>query len=261
MSQGYIGYQLSQAILNDVKSREIPRSTACIVTQTVCGRRRPRLPEPHQARGRLHGRGDRQGQGRGHGHHREGGRRPWLAPGGRLPIPKRIVEFDAVRDLVEDGYVGRVHRRRRGCRSSRLRTATWAPPRSSTRTARARSWPPSSAPDMLIILTAVEKVCINFNTPEQEEISEMTVEEAREYIKQGQFAPGSMLPKVEACIEYVEKYPRARRSSPRWSARPRDFAARRAPLSSPIKLLEIGVAPKVCDRGGGPRRCARRIQL
>ena len=61
--------------------------------------------------------------------------------------------------------------------------------------------------DMLIILTAVEKVCINFNTPEQEQISEMTVSQAREYIAQGQFAPGSMLPKVEACIEYVEAYP------------------------------------------------------
>ena len=60
---------------------------------------------------------------------------------------------------------------------------------------------------MLIILTAVEKVCINFNAPEQEQISEMTVSQAREYIAQGQFAPGSMLPKVEACIEYVEAYP------------------------------------------------------
>ena len=66
--------------------------------------------------------------------------------------------------------------------------------------------------DMLIILTAVEKVCINFNTPEQEQISEMTVSQAREYIAQGQFAPGSMLPKVEACIEYVEAYPRGPRA-------------------------------------------------
>ena len=57
--------------------------------------------------------------------------------------------------------------------------------------------------DMLVILTAVEKVCINFNKPDQEELSTMTVAEAREYIAQGQFAPGSMLPKVEACIEYV----------------------------------------------------------
>ena len=64
--------------------------------------------------------------------------------------------------------------------------------------------------DLLIILTAVEKVCINFNTPEQEQISEMTVSQAREYIAQGQFAPGSMLPKVEACIEYVEAYPEGR---------------------------------------------------
>ena len=53
-------------------------------------------------------------------------------------------------------------------------------------------------------------VCINFNTPEQEAISEMTVSQAREYIAQGQFAPGSMLPKVEACIEYVEKFPQGK---------------------------------------------------
>ena len=61
--------------------------------------------------------------------------------------------------------------------------------------------------DMLVILTAVEKVCINFGKPEQEEISTMTVAEAEEYIAQGQFAPGSMLPKVEACIEYVRAFP------------------------------------------------------
>ena len=58
--------------------------------------------------------------------------------------------------------------------------------------------------DMLIILTAVEKVCVNFNTPEQEQISEMTVSQAREYIAQGQFAPGSMLPKVQAAVKFAE---------------------------------------------------------
>ena len=64
--------------------------------------------------------------------------------------------------------------------------------------------------DMPVILTAVEKVCINFNKPDQEELSTMTVAEAREYIAQGQFAPGSMLPKVEACIEYVEAFPKGK---------------------------------------------------
>ena len=64
MSQGYIGYQLSQAILNDVKAREIPRSTACIVTQTVVDADDPAFQNPTKPRGRVHGRGDRQGQGR-----------------------------------------------------------------------------------------------------------------------------------------------------------------------------------------------------
>ncbi len=58
--------------------------------------------------------------------------------------------------------------------------------------------------DCLIILTAVEKVAINFNKPNQEELSAMTIEDAKKYIEEGHFAPGSMLPKVEAAISFVE---------------------------------------------------------
>ena len=58
--------------------------------------------------------------------------------------------------------------------------------------------------DMLVILTAVEKVSINFNKPDQKDLDRMTIAEAREYIQQGHFAPGSMLPKVESCISFVE---------------------------------------------------------
>ena len=114
MSQGYIGYQLSQAILNDLKA---PRHHALDGLHRDPDRRRrgrPGVPEPHQARGRVHGRGDRQGQGRGHGHHREGGRRPRLAPGGRLPDPQA---HRGVRRRARFGggrLRGRVHRRRRG---------------------------------------------------------------------------------------------------------------------------------------------------
>ena len=61
--------------------------------------------------------------------------------------------------------------------------------------------------DMLIILTAVEKVAINFGKPDQKNLDELTPEEARKYMAEGQFAPGSMLPKVEACIEYVRAFP------------------------------------------------------
>lgn len=61
--------------------------------------------------------------------------------------------------------------------------------------------------DILVLLTAVEKVYINFNKSDQKAIDSMTTKEARAYIDQGQFAPGSMLPKVEACIKFVEAHP------------------------------------------------------
>ena len=61
--------------------------------------------------------------------------------------------------------------------------------------------------DMLIILTAVEKVAVNFNKPNQKWLDTLTPEEARTYIGEGQFAPGSMLPKVEAAVKFAESKP------------------------------------------------------
>ena len=61
--------------------------------------------------------------------------------------------------------------------------------------------------DMLLILTAVDRVCINFNRPDQKALDRMTIGQAQEYIKEGQFAPGSMLPKVEACLEFAGALP------------------------------------------------------
>ena len=58
--------------------------------------------------------------------------------------------------------------------------------------------------DTLMILTAVEKVSLNFNKPDQKDLDEMDLEEAKRYCKKGHFAKGSMLPKVESCIEFLE---------------------------------------------------------
>ena len=58
--------------------------------------------------------------------------------------------------------------------------------------------------DMLIILTAVDAVCVNYNKPDQKELSSMTIADCEKYIAEGQFAPGSMLPKVESCMEFVK---------------------------------------------------------
>ncbi len=57
--------------------------------------------------------------------------------------------------------------------------------------------------DALLILTAVDRVCVNFNKPDQKALKEINLEEVDKYIEEGQFAPGSMLPKVEACKKFV----------------------------------------------------------
>lgn len=61
--------------------------------------------------------------------------------------------------------------------------------------------------DMLLILTEVEKVAINFNTPQQQDLSNLTLRDAAKYIEEGHFHPGSMLPKVEAAMKFVRRYP------------------------------------------------------
>ena len=58
---------------------------------------------------------------------------------------------------------------------------------------------------MLIILTAVEKAALNYGKPNEQWLDQMTTTEARKYIEDGQFAPGSMLPKIEAAVEFVEE--------------------------------------------------------
>ena len=61
--------------------------------------------------------------------------------------------------------------------------------------------------DILMILTEVEKVAVNFNKPNQEDLSRLTLEDAARYVEEGQFPAGSMLPKVEAAMKFVRRYP------------------------------------------------------
>lgn len=206
MSQGYIGYQLSQAILNELKRRGIMRSTANVITQTVVYPDDPAFQNPTKPVGAFLTEEEARAKAAETGWtFKEDAGRGWRQVVAS-PKPQRIVEFDAVRDLMDSGYVVvstggggvPVFQRDDGYEGV---PAVIDKDRSSAKLAA------DFKADMLVILTAVEKVCINFNTPEQRELSAMTVAEARTYIDEGQFAPGSMLPKVEACIEYVTAYP------------------------------------------------------
>lgn len=202
MSQGYIGYHLQQAIQRELKRRSISKECAAVVTQVAVNSADPAFQNPTKPIGSFYSEADAKAimAEKGFTFVEDAGR-GWrrVVPS---PKPCKIVELGVVESLVqagvvvitvggggvpvietEDGYQGvaAVIDKDRSC--SKLALDVHA--------------------DMLVILTAVERVCINFNKPNQKELVEMTVEEARQYISEGHFAPGSMLPKVEACIDYV----------------------------------------------------------
>jgi len=209
MSQGYIGYHLQQAVLCQVKTRNIMKSAATIITQTVVDQNDPAFENPTKPIGNFltEEQAAEKAEATGYTYKEDAGRgwRQVVAS----PKPKRIVELDVVNDLVEDGYIvictggGGIPVIEKDGGYVGV-PAVIDKDRSSAKLAA------DAEADMLIILTAVDKVCVNFGKPDQKGIDTMTVEEAKAYIEEGQFAPGSMLPKVEACLDYLEHYPKGK---------------------------------------------------
>ncbi|MEE0706525.1 carbamate kinase [uncultured Adlercreutzia sp.] len=206
MSQGYIGYHLSQAILNELRRRGIRRSTAAVVTETLVDADDPAFQDPTKPVGAFLTEEEAKKRAEETGCvFKEDAGRGWRMVVAS-PKPVRLVEFDAVQDLMNAGYVV-VAGGGGGVPVIEKDGAYVGVPAVIDKDRSSAKMASDYKADMLVILTAVEKVAINFGKPDQENISHMTIAEAREYIKQGQFAPGSMLPKVEACIEYLEAYP------------------------------------------------------
>ena len=204
MSQGYIGYHVQQAIQNELVKRKVDKKCATVVTQVVVDPNDPGFKNPTKPVGMFYSKeeADRIVAEKGYTFVEDAGRgyRRVVPP----PIPRRIFELDVVKQLVKAGdiviSVG-------GGGIPVVETADGLKgvasvidkDRSSAKLAL------DIGADMLVILTAVDRVCINFNKPNQEELAEMSISEAKKYISEGHFAPGSMLPKVESCIEFVEK--------------------------------------------------------
>ena len=122
------------------------------------------------------------------------------------PKPVDIVEIETIRSLLDGGQVvvacggGGIPVVREGCRLRGV-SAVIDKDFASARLAQ------MIGADYLVILTAVERVAVNYAKPDQRWLSRISVEEARAYIAQGQFAPGSMLPKVEAAVEFASSLP------------------------------------------------------
>lgn len=206
MSQGYIGYQLSQSLLGELKRRSILRSTTCIITQVVVYPEDPAFQHPTKPVGPFLSEEEamRRAEETGAVYAEDAGRgwRMMVAS----PKPQRIVELDAIKDDMDDGYVVIA------CGGGGIPVFSYddtyhGVPAVIDKDRTSAKLAGDINADMLVILTAVEKVAINFGTPEQQDLDHMTVAEARAYIEEGQFAPGSMLPKVLACIEYLNQHP------------------------------------------------------
>lgn len=203
MSQGYIGYHLQQAVQNELKKRGIRKDCAAVVTQVVVDPEDPGFAHPTKPIGSFMTKeeADRIAKEKGYVFVEDAGRGyRRVVPS---PLPKKIVELHMVETLASAGdiviTVGGggvpVIETEEGLKGV---AAVIDKDRSSALLAEAVH------ADQLIILTAVDKVCISFNKPDQKELSSMTVKEAEQYISEGQFAPGSMLPKVESCLEFVK---------------------------------------------------------
>lgn len=202
MTQGYIGYHLQQAIREELKARGIDRECVTVVTQVVVDENDPGFRHPTKPVGSFYTKEEAETIAAEKGFtFAEDAGRGWrrVVPS---PIPKRIVELKVVEQLVEAGdiviTVGGggipVVETEEGLRGV---AAVIDKDRASALLAR------DVRADRLIILTAVDRVCVNFNKPDQRELAEMSLEDCERYIAEKQFAPGSMLPKVESCMDFV----------------------------------------------------------
>ncbi|MEG2935819.1 MAG: carbamate kinase [Clostridium sp.] len=199
MSQGYIGYHLQQSISNELNDRGINKNVATVVTQVVVDKNDKAFVNLSKPVGMFYSKEEAEkiAAEKGFTFVEDAGRgyRRVVAS----PQPKRIVELETVKELVERGTIvitvgggGIPVIEDEGGRLEGV-AAVIDKDKSSAKLAKDLN------ADMLIILTAVDRVCINFNKPNQEELSTLDIKEAERY-----FAKGSMLPKVEACMDYVK---------------------------------------------------------
>lgn len=206
MSQGYIGYHLQQSLQNELRKRGMTKDVATIVTQTIVDPADTAFQNPTKPIGAFYTKEEADSIAEDKGYiFKEDAGRGWrqVVPS---PTPKRIVELNSIKTLIEanelviagGGGGVPVVETEEGLKGV---PAVIDKDRSSALLA------DNIGADKLIILTAVDYVAINFNKPDQKNLENISVEEAKKYIDEGQFAAGSMLPKVQACMSFVEGHP------------------------------------------------------
>lgn len=206
MSQGYIGYHIQQCLKYALNrsNRNIPVVT--VATQVIVDANNPAFQDPAKPIGPFYTEEEARKLEREKGYtmKEDAGRgyRRVVAS----PLPRRIVEIEAVRQLWDHSIVIT-------CGGGGIPVVE-NPDGTLEGVAAvidkdfaAELLAEEVKADMLMILTEVEKVAVNFNEPDQRDLSSMTLAEAAKYVDDGQFPAGSMLPKVEAAMKFVRRFP------------------------------------------------------
>ena len=203
MSQGYIGYHLQNSIGNELAARGLAKDVATVITQVLVDEADPAFQKPTKPIGAFYDKAaaEKIAAEKGYTMVEDAGR------GYRqvVPSPKPIdvVEKNMIQSLIDTGHVviaaggGGIPVIRKDCR------LLGTPAVIDKDFASAKLAELIDA-DMLVILTAVDRVAINWGKPEQKALGEMSVAEAERYCGEGHFAPGSMLPKVQAAISFAK---------------------------------------------------------
>ena len=183
MSQGYIGYDIQNKLREELLDRGIKKDVTSVLTQVEVDPDDPAFQHPTKPIGPFLTKEEAEAKKKLRNH-------VFIEDAGRgyrrvvaSPEPKAIIEIDTIRTLADAGHIV-------------IAAGGGGIPVTKAENA-----------DYLIILTAVENAMINYNKPGEKKLGDITVEEAKKYIAEGQFAPGSMLPKVEAAVKFAESKP------------------------------------------------------
>jgi carbamate kinase len=204
-TQGAIGYMLQQNLINDFRQRGLARSVATIITQVEVAANDPAFKNPSKPIGSFMGEADAKRRRDEEGWDiREDAGRGWRRVVAS-PQPMRIVELEVIRDLLEAGVVtiavggGGIPVVTNAAGDLEGIAAVIDKDLASALLAS------QVEADLLLISTAVEKVALNFGTPEQRWVDRFTLAEVKQYLAEGgHFAEGSMAPKMRAVVQFLE---------------------------------------------------------
>ncbi|MBQ8472885.1 MAG: carbamate kinase [Bacilli bacterium] len=205
MSQGYIGYQLQQALQDEMERQGVKKDCVTVITQVLVDANDEAFKNPTKPIGAFYTeeealkiekeKGYKFVSDAGRGYRR-------VVPS---PIPKDIIEKRVIEKLVSNDVVviavggGGIP----VIKTDKLKLLEGIEAVIDKDLSSALLAKEINA-DILLILTSIDKVYLNFNTPNQIGLDEITIEEAKKYILNKEFASGSMLPKIKACLNFVE---------------------------------------------------------